>query len=127
MSAIVSRNEGEVEVRFTKTYAAKSLREVLELTVREGACTQIGLAAAVRKGLQDRGYRIADGGRFSDSHFRGLVNSSDSDLYLWVEVLDIIMETQNVHWVLEFLAAKHGLALIKAAPQSRSTDKGEDE
>lgn len=107
-----SGSEGPI-VKFQKEYTASTLADVLWLTIHEGACTQIGLATAIREGLEALGHRMSPDGRFSRSHFSDLVNDRDSDLYLWLEVFAIIMEKQGQPWLLEFLAARQGKGLIE--------------
>jgi len=111
-----------LKVRLSKEFVASDVGQILELTIKEGSLHQRALAAAVAEHLQAHGFEASD----SVSNFNALINDKESNLYRYLFVIDAIIESQRLPWLLEYWAAKRGKYLIsRVPPETKDESEGE--
>ena len=94
------------------TFTAETAAEIFEQTIRRGRLSQVGLAETIRAELRARGHKYSDEGKYSRSHFNEAVGEPDSFLYEAVDLVDIVIGSQQCGWLLEYWAAKLGKKLV---------------
>lgn len=116
----VSSENGTAALTFTKEYVAKTIADVLLLTIKEGLVSQRGLAELVAKDLTLLGFKCSD----NESQFSQMVNDVDHPLFKHIEMIASIAKHQKLDWIAHYFAEISGGSFIKHSSSKRSDSDG---